>query len=125
MGQERSLNRYSVTIMRHALEEALIYVSAESKDHAEIVADEMVSEGQIHEFAVNEVEYEYFIDEVDPNHEVVPRTSPSGQLFCWVCARPIAWNGSAVDDPSATNDDHTGVWLHRENGNAHGEIDRD
>ena len=123
--EQQPLNRFAITIIRQALEEALIYVSAESRDDAEVAADEIVSEGLIREFAVNEVQYSYFIDDVDPNHEVEPRNStPPGSPFCWICEKPIAWNGPAADDPSKTDSSLVGLWRHEvANEQQGGEID--
>lgn len=115
MPTDQPLQRYAVTVMRHALEEAIIYLSAESIEEAEVEADKIVDEGLITGFAVNEVQYEYYVDPIDPNHEVEPTDgSVPGGPICGVCEQPVEWTGASVDDPAnATGMTIPGPWRHK------------
>jgi hypothetical protein len=115
MPDDQPLQRYAVTVIRHALEEAIIYLSAGSIDEAEIEADKIVDEGLITEFAVNEVQYDYYVDEIDPNHEVEPTNgSVPGGPICGVCEQPVEWTGASADDPgNATGRLIPGPWRHK------------
>lgn len=111
---EPPLIRYQVTVIRQALEEAVFYLSAESVEDAELKADLIVSDGLITEFEVNESQYEYYIDDIDPKNEVEPIAGDEpGQSVCLVCAELVEWTGASADDPSNTSGKLIpGPWRH-------------
>ena len=106
--------RYQVTVLRQALEEATFYLSAESEEAAEMAADLFVSDGLITEWAVNESQYEYYIDPIDPKHDVEPTSGEMpGSSVCLVCDEPVEWTGASADDPTNTTGTTVpGPWRH-------------
>ena len=71
---KKAESRGEVKIVRDTLDEATIYVSGQTRDEAEVAADQEFMDGGVFDFETIWSEFTLEISKVDPRHEVVPRS---------------------------------------------------
>ena len=106
--------RFAVVITKESVEEWTVYVSADSPEEANEVADNLVQNCMFPEFEI--VHSEYYLDAkpIDARHAVEPtRVDENEGMVCAVCLRTVVWTGISADDPSnRSGKTIPGPWVH-------------
>lgn len=103
------VDRWQVTILRETLEEAVAYVTAESHEAAEALADGELWDGEIFEFDAIDSEITFEVTALREAHELQPLKA----TICKACLKRVKWTGIAADDPeNRSGTSIPGPWVH-------------
>jgi hypothetical protein len=106
--------RFAVLITKESVEEWTVYVSAESCEEANDVADDLHLDCSFPEFEIVHSEYTVDASPIDPRHAVEPtRVDENQGMVCAVCLKSVEWTGISADDPdNRSGKTIPGPWVH-------------